>query len=156
MNDLARRLHALERELNGPAAIKSEHEWLAGFEKFHKKGAFSSEPDFGTALDAYRAAIVRRKPAPSLNATLPEWAWLHEMFMRVKDGKPAVTEAEFRELASWFRASHADTAADAPIDLGEGPAMRASEVLAALYRGPRRLGVTALVEGLRRLKSETP
>ena len=51
MNNLARRLYALERELNGPAAIKSEHEWLAGFEKFHMKGAFKTEPDFGTALD---------------------------------------------------------------------------------------------------------
>jgi hypothetical protein len=65
-------------------------------------------------------------------------AWLIELFERVRDGRPAVTETEYDALASWYRRNELHL-----YDVG---------IRAKLMIGPRGFGTTEIVETLRSLR----
>ena len=160
----------------------SDEDWLARIEHEGEQGFFAGEPDFPVALATYRQAIERaaaqsdppfEPPAdfmpnqdrhPRLlnwrnSFRFPEvhegWNWLAEMVERVAHNKPAVTEAEFRELEAWFHA-HQDALnreeGGELLDLGNGRRITTTNIRYGLSKGPRALGVTEVVEDLRLLK----
>jgi hypothetical protein len=158
---------------------QTDEEWLGLVEARGKQGFFAGEPEFPAAVAYYRQAIqdaaARSDPPfyppddylpgmpenerrrgwrskshyPDLNAA---FFWLSEMRTRVRNGKPPVTEAEFRELEAWFRRNEDRLPLNGPIDIGDGRKVYRGELRGALSRGPRASGVTELVETLRRLK----
>jgi hypothetical protein len=166
--------------------LLTDEDWLAGFEAWGRQGHFEREPDFQVALVAYRDALQRAKaqaappfdpPADFMPSLLdraqlrtsnwrrqhqfPEvssaWNWLAEMLVRVSNGKPAVTEAEFFDLAGWFRVTESrlrqEWGRDGVIDLGNGKRTSLTNVAYGLSKGPRAIGITELVEELRQLKA---
>ena len=82
--------------MSGQNRIETSRDWLDLFEAWGAAGYFATEPDFPTALAVYRGAVERGDPIPK------EWEWLGEMCERVINGKPPVTEAEYRKLAKWY------------------------------------------------------
>lgn len=126
--------------MNGQNRIETPRDWLDLFEAWGAAGYFSNEPDFSTALAAYRDAVERGDPLPQ------EWEWLGEMCERVINGKPPVTEAEYRKLATWY-------------ERNESVVYRV-DLQFALYNtysaGPRRIGTTRTVEELRLLRAAHP
>jgi hypothetical protein len=63
--------------------------------------------------------------------------WLLEMALRVAEGKPPVTEAEFRELEEWFLSNEERIPLNKGIDVGEGQRLDRTKLRVAL-RGGRR------------------
>jgi hypothetical protein len=89
---------------------------------------------------------------PSVDAA---WWWLFEMLRRVAQGKPPVTEAEFQALAAWFEANAARLfQREQGLDLGSGRTTSVVAIRCGLARGPRALGVTAVVEELRQIRAQ--
>jgi hypothetical protein len=112
-------------------APRDEEGWLASFEEWGREGHFDHEPDFPVALALFRAALARARasmdppfdPLPEFrpeqrfpHIRLEMWRtkerfsevcagldWLSEMLARLVQGIPPVSEAEFAELAAWFR-----------------------------------------------------
>jgi hypothetical protein len=81
------------------------------------------------------------------------WFWLVEMLQRVREHKPAVTEAEFRELADWFGAHAARLfVPDEVFEMEDGRRTSLLCLRAGLARGLRAMGVTELVEDLRLIR----
>jgi hypothetical protein len=103
-------------------------------------GFFANEPDFPVALELYREAVERGDPL------LKECEWLAEMYARVREGKPPASEAEYRELADWYRRHE--------------PVVYRVDLRFALHNtysgGPRRLGATRTIEELRMLRAAHP
>ena len=160
----------------------SEEDWLAHFELWGQQGLFEGEPDFPVALATYREAIERAaaqtdppfEPPPDFMPNLDHhlrllnWrnssrfpdvhegsGWLGEMLMRMADGKPAVTETEFRELEAWFHAHEDDLYREEGgglLDLGNGRKTTTTNIRYSLGHGPRAHRVTEVIEDLRLLK----
>jgi hypothetical protein len=117
----------------------TDREWLEIFKRLGDAGQFCNEPDFQTALELYRDAIERGDFRPV------EWEWLAEIYSRVREGKIAVTEAEYHELGQWYWRN-------------ESVVYRV-DLRFALQRtggGPRRSGATETVEDLRLLRAAHP
>jgi hypothetical protein len=172
---------------------RTHEEWLAEYEGLGREGYFDTEPDFPKALAFYRDALRRAKakadppwdpPAafmphladlPDLrvevwwrdSSRFPEvwegFSWVGEMRQRVAQGLPAVTEAEFSELAGWLE-DNADRLRaledrSGLLDLGDGRRTTVTHLLGAAEDGPRgpcllvRGGVGQLAEDLRRLRA---
>lgn len=158
--------------------------WLALVEKLGRDGGFDGEPDFSTAVVLYGTALARarasshfpfeppadfqpherdrhrRRVSWRTEERFPELAaageWLCEMLGRLRDGVPPVSEAEFANLAVWFRANEARLyELSLPMQSLELSAWRqtsCSEVSFALDRGPRVRGAGQVAEDVRRLK----
>jgi hypothetical protein len=141
-------------------------------------------PDFPAALGAYRDAVAAAKasadppfdpPAdfrqgevgwrrrecwrtpdrfPTVRAG---WEWLAEMVGRAHDGVPPVSEAEFGELAAWFRANDARlyqlSRPSELLELGDGRRTWCSKVRYELARSPRSEGAGRAAEDVRRLRA---
>ncbi len=84
-------------------------------------------------------------------------AWLAELFLRVYDGVPTVSEAEFEELTGWMRANEQRFTAmvdpDGLVDLGDGIGAVLAELLLRLTRGSRWSGAGEAGEMIRQLKA---
>lgn len=163
---------------DGLGTPQNDEEWLESFEELGRSGYFDGEPDFQTSVAYYRQAILDAArsdpsffPPDDFLPGLPEnerrgrwrrgrrypdlvlaFSWLDEMCDRVLDGKPPVTEAEFRELAEWFQANEDLLPSNGCIDLGGGRSIVRGNLRYGLSKGPRCWGVTELVEGLRELR----
>jgi hypothetical protein len=125
------RIHRATRQQQQPHDPTHE-DWLDFFESWGREGRFDCEPDFSAALAFYRDALLRAKEqtdppfdpprdfAPRMasslrllnwrnKASFPKvhegWGWLIGMLLRLHRGTPAVTEADFANLASWFHAN---------------------------------------------------
>jgi hypothetical protein len=164
----------------------TEEDWLACYEDWGRQGHFQGEPDFPSALAAYRQALEQARAGtdppfdppddfmPGLD-DLPQlrllnwrdkyrfpavhaaWEWLAEMLHRITEGTPPVTEAEFHELAEWFRANDARlytlSAPSHLLDLGGGRTTDATNVRYQLSKGPRVLRAGEVAEDVRRLRA---
>jgi hypothetical protein len=140
-------------EGGGPGP-RTDREWLARFEECGQLGLLDGEPDFETALGAYRAAVEAVEAEGREDRNLPEWNWLAEMVERALDGRPPVTEAEFVDLSEWFEANKARLPQVlGVVDLGDGESVSLANVRYGLWKGPRALGTTEVIEGLRRLRA---
>jgi hypothetical protein len=165
-----------------------EDGWLATFERLGGRGTFDAEPDFPTALAYYRDALARahasidppfdppadfrpddrlpfirlecwRTPSrfPDVCAGLE---WLSEMLSRVTRGVPPVTEAEFHELAAWFRANddrlHRLSLPTELLVVGSDRRTWCSNIRFFVTRGPRVEGAGQVAEDIRQLKARYP
>jgi hypothetical protein len=164
----------------------TDEDWLELFGEWGRAGAFAAEPDIPVALTFYRDALAQAKaqadppfdpPAdfmPNL-ADLPEvrllnwrtswrfpdvdagWWWLSEMHDRVISGRPAVTEAEFVELADWFAANEKRfyqlSLPSQLLDLGGGRKSSLANLRWRLAGGPRAKDGGEVAEDMRRLRT---
>jgi hypothetical protein len=138
---------------SGPGP-RTDREWLARFEECGRLGLLDGEPDFPTAIEAYRAAIAAAEAEGRETRDLPQWNWLCEMASRALDGRPPVTEAEFVDLGEWFEANQARLAQDGgSVDQGDGESVSLANLRYAIGHGPRALGATEIVERLRPLRA---
>ncbi len=81
------------------------------------------------------------------------YTWVSEIAQRAYEGIPAVTEAEFRELAEWFAANGARLFQNCEsIDLGGDRRVDSTNIRYALAQGPRASGAGKLAEEIRTLK----
>jgi hypothetical protein len=158
--------------------------WLAAFEAWGRAGRFAHEPDFPVALDAYRAAIAEAvagtdppfyPPADFLPGepewwrleewrrprwyygVLAAWWWLYEMLDRRRKGIPPVAEAEFAELAEWFKRNderlYRLALPSQLLDLSDGRRTSCGDLRAGLAKGARAREVGKLAEDVRRLRA---
>jgi hypothetical protein len=85
------------------------------------------------------------------------WGWLSELLERVEADVPAVTEAEFADLAEWFSANEDRVRGLCPrlkgFELGYGMSARPENIQYFLHQGPRVHGAGKVAEAVRRLKS---
>jgi hypothetical protein len=125
-------------------------DWLVAFERLGRQGFFDGEPDFPAALGAYREAVAAAGPG---GKGLREWEWLAAMYQRVRQGRPPVTEAEFRGLEGWFRQNEHRIPFNRCVDLGGGRRVSVTNLRYDLQRGPRGSGATQVVEDLRGLRA---
>jgi hypothetical protein len=140
---LRTRLARLERTRRPPSGTSelTDREWLAKFEGMGSEGVFINEPDFEDALAIYRAEIERHDPE-----TLA-WEWISEMYWRVLHRMPPLGEAEFKELADWYRRNEGvlyDPNLRAPVGLDPTDAIA------------RRMGATEYAQRLRVLRARFP
>ena len=102
----------------------------------------------GEPLDDRRIAWRSMKTYKKVNSAM---LWMFEMSLRSSDGKPPVTEAEFRDLESWFHANENRIPRDG-LDVGESRHFSRTNLRVQLANGPRATGVTKLVDDLRLLR----
>jgi hypothetical protein len=114
----------------------TDGQWLGLFEELGHQGFFDEEPDFPRAVASLRQAVDTKAPRPI------ELEWLIEMYLRVRGGKPAATEAEFTALADWYMRNEVN--------------VYNVSIRSMLMSGPRRLGATETFETLRSLRSTNP
>jgi hypothetical protein len=158
--------------------VGTAEDWLADFEEGGRRGYFAGEPDFPVALAEYRDAIAAAKarpdgsppadfrpdatPAERLRswqgthwpkAVFAAWRWLAEINERVRQGRPPVTRAEFRELAAWFERNESRLFPNRNdrIDV-DGRSVDRYDLRLGIEKGPKVMGVTDLVEALRSLR----
>ena len=138
------RLKKLEKTTTNKTSttnLRGPRWWLAEFTRLAEQGFFDKEPDAPLALQLYRAAVERNDPQTI------EWEWVAEMYGRVSQGKPPMTEVEFWELAAWYRRHESEGIHDANINYD----------LSNTYSGgPHRMGSTKVVMRLRRLRAAHP
>src|SRR5262245_57437664 len=79
---------------------EADAEWLAYIEELARQGIFDGEPDFPVALEIYRAAVEAAGPG---ERNLREWSWIAAMALRIYQGRPPLTEVEYRQWERWFR-----------------------------------------------------
>jgi hypothetical protein len=152
--------------------------WLDVFEELGRAGYLDQEPDFPIALATYRDALRQEKeqrdpslglpaavapqsfaaPPGSFGSLLREGhIWLVEMLWRRQNNIPAVTEAEFGDLASWFNSS-ADRllALSRPsylLDIGSGRKESIPNLRCMLEKGSRALHAGEVAEEMRQLRA---
>jgi hypothetical protein len=165
---------------------RDDEDWLELFAVWGQDGRFDHEPDFPTALAFYQDAIQRAQaqtdppfdPPPDFLPNLrdaphvrrrawrnhgrfPEvyegWDWLAAILLRVLDGVPPVSTAEFEELARWFSANEARlyqlSAPSYSLDVGAGRTLLLANLRYELRKGVRTSGSGQLAEDLRRLRT---
>jgi hypothetical protein len=161
----------------------TEEDWLEAFEQWGQEGHFDREPDFPTALALFRQVLAEAKaqvdppfdPPADFMPSLPEdlrlldWrtshgspqlheaeGWLFEMAERLDKSTPPVSEAEFRELADWYRANEERLCRLYPtcgwLDLGHG-ARAPADFRHGLGQGPRARFAGEVAEGVRQLRA---
>ena len=130
--------------------------WLAAFERCGsgELRLGEREPDWARLLKAYReVAAVPGSESEALHE------WLSELFLRAQRGVPPCGEAEFAELAAWFRASELarrlDVHAWATAALPGGAAVSLCDLQAGIGRGPGRFGSGRVADRLRDLRGAT-
>jgi hypothetical protein len=83
--------------------------------------------------------------------------WLAALLVRVLDRMPPVTEGAFAELACWFHEHEPQMRERCPatgqLDLGDGGAIRLSDLAFDLKAGPRRVESGRVAESVRRLRT---
>ncbi|HEX4610918.1 MAG TPA: hypothetical protein VH092_22195 [Urbifossiella sp.] len=174
------RVRRMAAALAGDAGVPvTDAAWAAAFDRLGADGYFAREPDFPRAMAAYRAALAATpdtppppgfEPALSYRDRYEAWrracprpgvteglAWVAELFLRIQDSTPTVSEPAFAALAGWVRANEARLRgladADGLVHLGDGTGAVLAEVLAAVGRGPQRPGAGAAAEMIRRLQA---
>jgi hypothetical protein len=84
------------------------------------------------------------------------WRWLAELHDRVVRGIPPLSEAEFAELAGWFRANEERlrrlALPSSLLDVGDGRKTAIADVRWQVGRGARLLGAGELAQTLRQLR----
>jgi hypothetical protein len=175
---LRHRLRKLEGAIRQPATSADRMEFteenaLLYFATLGRQGQYDHEPDFPTALEQYRAALVAAQAQADPPFDPPEhfmprgnprarrtqwrtdtrfpqvfaaWRWLMEMWKRKRDGVPPVSEGEFAELAAWYEAHAALLPAHAM-------AVATTNVRYGLTKGARALGAGRVAEDIRRLRA---
>jgi hypothetical protein len=145
------RLEARAADLPPPVPWpETDAEWLAYIEELAREGFFRREPDFPVALEIYRAAVAAAGPG---TRNLREWEWIAEMAHRIYNGKPALTEVEYKQLEQWFRENEDRIPGNECVDLGGGRRVSRSSIRGRLEAGPRRDEATQVVEDLRALRA---
>jgi hypothetical protein len=129
---------------------ESDAEWLARIEEMARHGFFDREPDFPVALEIYRAAVAAAGPGAKY---LKEWDWLAAMAHRIYQGRPPVTEVEYRELERWFRDNEHRVPDNECVDLGGGRRVSRHYLRWKLAAGPRGSEASEAVEYLRALRA---
>jgi hypothetical protein len=123
-------------------------EWLAKWERMAADGYFDGEPDFDAAMGLFRSHVIAAAPdPPEWDPEVTAWEWVAEMNIRVVRGESPLTEAEFRELAGWYR-RHESVLYD--------PNLRAPLGIDPTDRIARRMGATAFAKRLRTLRARHP
>lgn len=175
---------ARRRTVSSASGDCDDEERLRRFEEVGRRGVFRQEPDFPVALEQYREAIARAKltsnppfdPPASFSPGLPEgrrrrdWVhwhhpnveaaewWLRAIGRRVAKGVPPVTEAEFWELANWFKENenrlHALSRPSYMLGLGDGRQVSVANLLHDLGQGPRGMHAGGAAEAIRRLRAK--
>jgi hypothetical protein len=179
---LRQRIAKLEQELPPPDGAEwgpqTDEEWLGVFEAWGRLGYFAGEPDFPAAVAYHRQTIqdAARSDPPFYppddflpgrpeNERRRDWRrarcypdvdkslfWLYEMYKRVRDGKPPVTEVEYRQLEQWFCDNEHRVPANEGLDIGGGRRVDRTNLRYSLRSGPRGSGATEVVEDLRALR----
>ena len=127
--------------------------WLTAFERCGagELRLGDREPDFDRLLAAYRKVFA--VPGAESEA-LHEW--LSELYLRADRGVPPCGEAEFNELAAWFRGSESarrlEAQAWATAALPGGAGVSLWELRAGIDRGPGRFGSGRVADRLRDLR----
>jgi hypothetical protein len=129
---------------------ETDAEWLAYIEELARQGFFDGEPDFPVALEIYRAAVEAAEPG---ERNLREWEWIAEMAHRIHNGKPALTETEYRRWEQWFRENEDRIPINECVEIGGGRRVSRSYLRWKLESGPRRSGATEAVDYLRALRA---
>jgi len=174
------RLDRLAKTMQGDAGMPvTDLGWAAEFEWAWATGCLAGEPDFPRALAAYRAAIAAHPetyppigfeperaawdrqercqglhPRPAVDAAR---AWLAELYLRVWEGVPTVSEQEFEELAGWVQENQeplrklADR--DGLVHLGDGTGAKISVLVRELPMGPCVPGAGWVAVIMRQLKA---
>jgi len=180
-DDRAKRAAPDKHQIDDP----THEDWFDLFEAWGREGRFDRELDFPIALafygDALRRAkeqtdppfdppedfLPRMKDMPTLRllnwrskASFPQvhegWKWLMGMLLRLQRSIPAVTEAEFANLAAWFHANF-----DRLIELSrptyllvldQGRKETVSNLREELRKGPRAVHAGEVAEDVRWLQ----
>jgi hypothetical protein len=129
---------------------ETDAEWLAYIEELAGRGFFDREPDFPVALEIYRAAVEAAEPG---ERHLPEWGWLAAMAHRIFQGRPPLSEVEYRELEQWFRDNEDRIPDNESVDPGGGRRVSRSYLRWKLASGPRSQEATQVAEDLRALRT---
>lgn len=148
------------RPPDAPDLPETNADWLAVFERYLSDGSVATEPDFPRAVGLYRAAVaaagtpVPARPDPAAGAL---WVWLVAMLDRAWAGEPGVTEAEFADLADWFRANE-ERVRDAIrpgqlLDLGDGVRESLANLRWGIGQGPRAPSAGGVAEKLRKARA---
>lgn len=173
-----------ERVIETLNPICSDPEWYAVFAEKGREGFFRREPDFPRALDDYgRAIAAAERTAPEIDPPrnffirhprrvprlftwrndprFPEvgtaFEWPCVMLLRTCDRLPTVTEAQFAELAGWFRAYEPRLIerchGSGRLDPGDRSEIVLSDLAFDLKAGPRRVESGRVAETVRRLRA---
>jgi hypothetical protein len=138
------RLARLERLAPAPPRKRwTDFDWLIHYEKLGAEGFFVSEPDYPVAIQLFRNQLAAGDPRPHATYVC---MWLHEMYERVRDGIPAVTEIEYNELDRWFSRNRSAILDGRDFDPLKG----------CIGKGPRHMFATKYIQRLRRLKAARP
>jgi hypothetical protein len=158
-------------------------QWLLLFQEWEATGDYAAEPDFPLALSCYRQALEQAVhedppfyPPEDFRPDLPivqrilEWRrprryprvqtarnWLSEFIHRVHNGIRPLTEAEFKELASWFHDNEPRLRqrfqSSGLLPLGDGRSESFANIIFWLRQGPREPGAGEAAEVVRKLKT---
>src|SRR5215467_5511526 len=109
-NSRLKKLEKTTTNKTSTTSLRGPRWWLAEFTRLAERGFFDNEPDAPVALQLYRLAVERNDPQTI------EWEWVAEMYGRVSQRKPPVTEVEFWELAAWYRRHESEGIHDANIN----------------------------------------
>jgi hypothetical protein len=164
----------------------SPEQWLQRFLDWDAQGVFDHEPDFPLALAFFRSALEHAQAQAKLpfdpsadslrdNADLPHLRllqrsnqvrfpavqegldWLIEMAYRAQFGIPPLTEAEFRDLATWFEANcdrlRPLAGPSEVLLVGEGKRDSLANLRYRLRQGPRACGAGIFAQKLRWLRA---
>jgi hypothetical protein len=121
----------------------NDHDWVILFERLEAEGYWAGESDYPVAINLYKSQVEAGDSRPQGTYA---WEWLCEMYERVRDGVPGVTEAEYNELKDWYMRNESV--------VHDGDVRYA--FINTYRRGPRRFGATATVERLRALRAAHP
>jgi hypothetical protein len=122
----------------------TDSDWLSHYEKLGAEGFFRSEPDYCVAIQLYRNQLAAGDLRPQATYAC---MWLHEMYERVRDGIPAVTEIEYAALDGWYSRNYSAIRNGRDFDPLHGDVPG---------KGPRHLFASRYIQRLRMLKAAHP
>jgi hypothetical protein len=135
----------MERVAPPPVRKKwDDSDWLSHYEKLGADGFFVSEPDYPVAIQLYRNQVAAGDLRPQATYAC---MWLHEMYERVRDGIPAITESEYNMLDSWYKRNSLAIRGGRDADPLGG---------CCAGKGPRHMFATKYIQRLRLLRRRRP
>jgi hypothetical protein len=145
------RLAATQTALSLPGRRNwTDRDWVAFFERLEAEGYWAGEVDYPVAIALYKEQVAANDPRPQSTYA---WQWICEMYERVRDRIPGVTEAEWDGLRAWFSRHKARLCECEPrVRDGSIRFPYPGNHLA----GPRRLGATETIVQMRRLRAAYP
>jgi hypothetical protein len=145
------RLAATQTALSLPGRRNwTDRDWVVYFERLAAEGYFVGEVDYPVAIALYKAQVEAGDSRPQSTYA---WQWLCEMYERVRDHIPGVTEAEWEGLSAWF-SRHKTALCECEPGVRDGSIR--FPYPANYLAGPRRLGATETIVSMRRLRERHP